>query len=102
MKGPKSGPRHQRSLNVDFTLCGLRRAEGHLFAPSTSKVTCPDCQAKQAAGRKRSAARLNITRTVYCKRHNKVHTVTRGAVECAPGAWREGVGPRLAVDPNSP
>lgn len=102
MKPQKPGIRHQRSLNVDFTLCGLRRAEGHLFSPNTARVTCPDCKAKQAAGRKTSAARLAITRPVFCKHHNKVHTVLQGAPECAPGAWNEAKGIRVSVDPNAP
>lgn len=60
--GPFSPPaRHQRSLNPDFSLCGVRRATGALFAAQTSRVTCPDCQERQGAARKRAAIKLAST-----------------------------------------
>jgi hypothetical protein len=102
VKSPKPGPRHGRSLNPDFALCGARRSAGAVFAPRSSQVTCQDCTGRRDASRQKAAARLNTTRPVFCKTHNRVHTVTQDAPECAPGAWQEPRGASPTVDPKTP
>ncbi len=58
MKPGPNDPRHARSLNPDFSLCGLRRSTGIAFAASSTRVTCETCIQHRAEGRNRARRRL--------------------------------------------